>query len=155
MYTSGFSDSALSSNQVVKLTIVELDSETEEEPLSSLTEEALSKYDIEIEANWDRDRSPKTSPTFFITNELIERWNDESKKWMSEPNYNAPFTDDFTSLDVFGPNIVDDYDYNHVSKRRKTGENQDAKPIMATQKFSLPAVNPKKFQISNNSKYSL
>ena len=154
MYTSGFSDSASSSNQVVKLTMVELDSETEEEPLSSLTEEALSKYDIEIGANWDRDRSSKTAPT-FITNELIERWNDESNKWMSEHNYNASFPDDFTCLDIFSPNIVDDYDYNHVCKRRKTGENQDGKPVMATQKFSLPAVNPKKFQISNNSKYSL
>ena len=154
MYTSGFSDSASSSNQMVKLTMVELNSEIEEEPLSSLTEEALSKYDIEIGANWDRDRSPKSSPT-FITNELIERWNDESKKWMSEQNYNASFPDDFTSLDVFGPKIVDDYDYINVCKRRKTGENQDAKPIIATQKLSLPVVSPKKFQINNNSKYSL
>lgn len=148
MSMSGLSNSASSSNQVVKLTIVELNSETEEEPISSLTEDALSKYDIEIGTNWDWDRSPKTAPT-FITNELIERWNDES---MREHNYNAPFPDDFISLDVFGAKIVEDYDYINVRKRRKTGENQDAKPIIATQKLSLPAVSPKKFQINNNSK---
>lgn len=150
MSMSGLSDSASSSNQVVKLTMVELNSE---ETISSLTEDSLSKYDMEIGTNWNWDQSPKIAQT-FITNELIERWNDESKR-MSEHNYTAPFPNQFISLDVFGSKIVDDFDYINARKRRKTGENQDTKPIIATQKLSLPAVSPKKFQINNNSKYSL